>query len=174
MMLEDIEGRSVQFAPYGLAITKTTGRKAGLNPVWYSDITRRGPDWPATSVNRLVEDALARAKTEEGSVDEALLRKEPIFQITPFFEQMGPTSTGRKEFWWEREWRKIGNVSVFPRRVVAVLAPEGEHDEIETFLATQGERWADRPLLDPCWGLERMIVKMANVPDDHVGPFPDA
>jgi hypothetical protein len=42
MMLEDIEGRSVHFQPFGLAVTKTTARKDHVNPVWYSDISTRG------------------------------------------------------------------------------------------------------------------------------------
>ena len=80
---------AIQFEPYGLAITKTTGRREGFNPVWYSDISRRGYDWPAKSVNRMIDDAVARATTEDGEVDVDRLRQEAILQLTPFFEQMG-------------------------------------------------------------------------------------
>jgi hypothetical protein len=38
-MLGQIEGRSVQLEPYGIAITKKLGRKGGVNPVWYLDMT---------------------------------------------------------------------------------------------------------------------------------------
>ena len=56
----DIKARQIQFRPYGLAITKTTARKAGCNPVWYSDITP-GNDWLITSVNEMIRDAVLRA-----------------------------------------------------------------------------------------------------------------
>jgi hypothetical protein len=36
------------------------------------------------------------------------------------------------------------------------------------------ERWGKRPILDPRWGLERMIAAMAKISDEHIGPFPDA
>ena len=179
MMLEHISGRLIQFAPYGFAVTKTTGRRAGLNPVWYSDIARRGEDWPITSVNALIQAALARAKGDDGRIDAAILCAEQIFRITPYFEQMGPTRTGRKEFWWEREWRGIGDRRILdPSRIVALLAPEKDHAELERFLSEfdqeQNTRWLRRPILDPRWGLERMIVALAKVPDEEIGPFPEA
>ena len=179
MMLERIDGRSFHFEPYGLAITKTTGRREGFNPVWYSDISRRGYDWPAKAVNAMVTDAVARATVADGVVDVEALREEPVLQVTPYFEQMGPTAHGRKEFWWEREWRKVGDYYMsFPSRVTALLAPEDDHAELERFLVdiddAQNTKWTLRPILDPRWGLERMIAALARVPDEHVGPFPEA
>lgn len=176
MLLEDIEKRAVRFRPYGLAITKTTARKAHCNPVWYSDIsTRGGRDWPMVSVNRLVKDAVERC-TEDDMVDKDALASEPVFRLTPFIEQMGPTSNGgRKEFWWEREWRHVGNFTIpFPRRIVALLAPEDDHDQLCEDLQDRNEPWSRRPLLDPSWGLERMIVQLAEIDPLQVGPFPDA
>lgn len=178
MMLESIDGRAIQFEPYGLAITKTTGRKEGFNPVWYSDISRRGYDWPIKAVNNLVADAVSRSTSEGGEVNSELLRQEPILRVTPYFEQMGPTVAARKEFWWEREWRRVGDFYMsFPSRVVTLLAPEAEHAELERFLVAldeeQNTKWIKRPILDPTWGLERMIAALARVPDDHIGPFPN-
>lgn len=34
-----IEGRQIQFEPYGIVISKKQGRRYGVNPVWYLDIT---------------------------------------------------------------------------------------------------------------------------------------
>lgn len=176
MMLEDIDYRSIHFEPYGLATTKAAARHGGCNPVWYSDMTRLGIDWPLKHVGDLVSQALARCKVN-GSVDPALLAAEPIFRLTPYFETMGPMSDGgRKEFWWEREWRHIGGYHLsFPSRVVAILAPEDEHEGIAKDLAELGvhDRWLKRPMVDPRWGLERMIAAMARVNEDYVGPFPE-
>lgn len=172
MMLEDIDKRDVHFQPYGLAVTKTTARKAGCNPVWYSDITP-GRDWPIAAVNAMVNDAVRRATTGR-TVDRDKLSEEPIFKLTPFFEQMGPTKYSRKEFWWEREWRRIGDFPLHPRRTVAVLAPAHDHERLRKELTEINERWGARPILDPRWGLERMIAAMAQISDEHIGPFPDA
>lgn len=179
MMLEEIDGRSVQFESFGLAITKTTGRKAGFNPVWYSDISRWGYDWPITSVNKMISDAVSRATDPEGHLNTDRLRSESVFKVTPFFEQMGPTTVARKEFWWEREWRKIDYYHIsFPNHVVALLAPAELHVELERFLVEldekQNTKWIKRPILDPRWGLERMIACLAKTPDEHLGPFPEA
>ena len=66
----------------------------------------------------------------------------------------------------------------FPSRLVALLAPEHEHADLERFLVAldeeQATKWIKRPILDPTWGLERMIASLARVPDDHIGPFLDA
>ncbi|MEV4813315.1 abortive infection system antitoxin AbiGi family protein [Micromonospora avicenniae] len=173
MMLENIDGRSVHFQPYGLAITKTTARKSGFNPVWYSDITP-GRTWPIASVNAMIDDAVRRA-TSDGKVDSEALSEEPIFKVTPFFEQMGPTRYSRKEFWWEREWRRIGDYKIsFPSRVVAIFAPADDHEPLREDLTQIHAKWGTRPILDPRWGLERMIAALAEISDEHVGPFPDA
>jgi len=179
MMLEPIDGRAVHFEPYGVAITKTTGRKAGFNPVWYSDITRRGVSWPSTAVNQMIKEALERATGPDGKVDRYTLQREPVFQLTPYFEQMGPTTQGRKEFWWEREWRKVDDYRLsFPTKVVALFAPEAEHAVLHDFLAElderQRSRWVERPILDPRWGLERMVVALARIETAQIGPFPTA
>jgi hypothetical protein len=177
MMLEDISGRTVQFEPYGLAITKTRGRISGFNPVWYTDMTPSGRDWLSKSVDALISQAVTESSSS-GALDPAELQSKPVFKIAPFFEQMGPTNMSRKEFWWEREWRKTGDFHFsFPSRVVALLAPERQHGELIEFFAQldakQSTRWQRRPVLDPRWGLERMIVELAQVPPEDVGPFPD-
>lgn len=175
MMLEDIAGRQIQFEPYGLAITKTTARKAYFNPVWYSDIsTRGGRDWPIKAVNDLIDDAKRRS-THNGRINIEELSKEPIFRLTPFIEQMGPTNNGgRKEFWWEREWRRIGDFEIdCPNRLVALFAPEDDHEQLQRDLEQHNESWSSRPILDPRWGLERMIAQLADIPGNEIGPFPE-
>lgn len=176
MMLEDIDNRDMQFAPWGLATTKTAARKAGCNPVWYTNKSSEG--WgknPRTYVDKLIKDAASRCKVGD-DIDSEKLRAEPIFRITPFIEDMGTSIDGvPKEFWWEREWRHVGDYHLtFPSRIVALLAPEDDH---ESFKAQLNELkltlWAQRPLLDPRWGLEQMLATLAGVNNDYIGPFPD-
>lgn len=174
MMLQQIDGRAVQFEPYGLAITKTTARKAHFNPVWYSDIsTRGGRNWPMAAVNQLVASAEHRCRRRDGSIDVDALCAEPILQLTPFIEQMGPTTGGgRKEFWWEREWRHVDDFAIIPSRIVTLFAPEADHGQLRQDLRLRNDMWSRPPILDPGWGLERMIAELAQVAPEEIGPFP--
>jgi hypothetical protein len=175
MMLESIDGRGMQFQPYGLATTKAAGRWQGCNPVWYSDMTRLGVDWPLKQMGELVDRAMKAARTAGGH-DAKKLQDEPFLRIAPYFETMGPVGNyDRKEFWWEREWRHIGDYSITrPSTIVALIAPEAEHASIQSELSGQGgaAQWLNRPMLDPHWGLERMIASLASVGSDSIGPFP--
>ncbi|ASW89730.1 abortive infection system antitoxin AbiGi family protein [Mycobacterium marseillense] len=158
------ERRASNFAPYGLAFTKPYARRNGCNPVWYINQTR-GTDWPTPALNAAVA-AETRPYSDRNS----------IFRITPFIEQMGDWSQGsvaRKEFWWEREWRHVGHFYFTPDHTVAVLASEAQHADLKAMLS--GDlRWGPRsvPILDPEWGLERMIAVMSGVAEEDLGPFP--
>jgi hypothetical protein len=177
MMCQPIDGRSIQFNGYGLAFTRTFARRRGANPVWYLDITP-GHDWLTGPVQQLLEDAEATAyrtgADDPFSPDEPDITKlvaAPILQLTPFIEQMGQPGGTRKEFWWEREWRHVGDLGFAPTDLVVVFAPENEHDSLRTSLATNPSYRARMPaLVDAQWGLERMIGTLARVPD--LGPFP--
>ena len=163
MMCEEIDGRSVNISGYGLAFTKTFARRNGANPVWYIDQTP-GHDWLTQPIDRLVKGL----ENDPDSLPDA-----EILQLTPFFEQMGPTSMGgHKEFWWEREWRHVGNMRFKPEDVVVIFAPERWHDSILNALAGY-RRWAedDICIVDATWGLERMIGSLAGIAD--AGPFPE-
>jgi hypothetical protein len=44
----------------------------------------------------------------------------------------GPCRTPiRREWWWEREWRKVGHLDFALSDIVAVLAPEAEHSAFD-------------------------------------------
>jgi len=84
---------------------------------------------------------------------------------------MGNPGTVRKEFWWEREWRHVGDFIFTPTDIVVVFAPASEHDEIQSVLAANTDYSSAMPaLVDATWGLERMIGALAGVAD--VDPFP--
>lgn len=174
MMVKDIEKRQQAFAPYGLVFTKTTCRRAACNPVWYLDITT-GHDWLTEPIRRLVKAAMEESETQLGEMDVETLASQDILQISPFIEQMGKPRDIRKEFWWEREWRHVGDFRFTPRKVVAVLAPEADHFSLKDEISGMDSRWARRdvPVLDPAWGLERMIATLAGIDADDAAPWPE-
>jgi hypothetical protein len=198
MMNRPIEDRQISLTGFGLAFTKTFARKHSVNPVWYLDITPGGPgrprNWLTNPINTLVEQAKDQAwddELDEGDIDR--LAEAPILRLTPFIEQMGPTKESKKEFWWEREWRCVGDLLFAPEDVVVVFAPEDEHDGVKQALndhaasleakAKRGSEPAENPtarqlrrlsesrIVDASWGLEHMIGTLAGVTD--LGPFPE-
>jgi hypothetical protein len=58
-----------------------------------------------------------------------------------------PTNASRKESWWEREWRRIEDYRVRPRKIVEILAPADDHDGPRNDLAQIDETWAERAAL---------------------------
>lgn len=171
MMCSDIENRAIRFDGYGIAFTKTFARRNGANPVWYLDITP-GHEWLTKAVNSLRDAAKAEAADLwNSSIDLDKLAAAPILKLTPFIEQMGPTSASRKEFWWEREWRHVGDIHFNTSDLVVVFAPESEHPGLEIQLAGNPDYQTRMPkLIDVNWGMERMVGVLAGVPD--LGPFP--
>lgn len=185
MMCEEIENRPSGFAPYGLAVTKSWARSRGVNPVWYVDITR-GHDWLTTPINELIALAVhGRAQREQDSMGvsrpQSLTAAESqVARLAPFIEQMGKPAQTRKEWWWEREWRHVGDLVVPWDELVAVFVPENDQGQFVLDLRQRFEALGRHPafvdelnLLDPRWGLERMIAALAHVPASNVGPFPD-
>ena len=164
LLLGEIEGRECTFEPYGIAITKRQGRKNGVNPVWYVDITP-GHDWLTVPLNKLVKAAIDDEDTD--------FADSHIARITPFIEQMGrgTSTTGRgyrKEFWWEREWRHVGDFTL-PRRAI-VLCPESDHAKFQAILDSDACSLKAR-IIDPRWGLEQIIAHLADFDEVDIGPI---
>jgi hypothetical protein len=155
----DIDGRRVALEPYGIAFTKMVARRKGANPVWYVDMSR-GHDWDlARSLDRIRDDLKTRAIGES----RADFARHPAAVIFPFIEQMGTWSTSQKEFWWEREWRKLGDFTFASSDIALIVAPEDAHAVLR--------REFSRPVVDAAWGLERMIASLAHVPESDLTPF---
>lgn len=97
-------------------------------------------------------------------VDEETFTRHPAASIFPFIESMGTGNRGvPHEFWWEREWRRVGDF-VFPDDEIAlVLCPEADHHEFETMIPGK--------VIDPKWSLERMIAKLVGLSVRDVTPF---
>jgi hypothetical protein len=162
MMCADIEGRENGFGPYGIAVTKVWARAHHVNPVWYLDTSARGGrSWLTVPMSQMRDAALAECVATRTS-----LADHPVAQLLPFIEQMGPTRYFRKEFWWEREWRHVGHFDITDwANIVAVFAPHLEHRTIRTAMDSMAQPDYPRPpLLDPRWGLERMISALRGIP----------
>lgn len=187
MMCHQIEGRAHEFAPYGLAFSKVWARREGANPVWYVDITPTH-DWLMVPLNDLItlaEQGHASNLVKDGAgrpiqpiqLQAAALATSQIARIAPFIEQMGTgagaTYNYHKEFWWEREWRKVGHLYFAWANVVAAFVPEDDHTSFARDLEAHRQAPEEPPpLLDPRWGLERMIAALRGLPAGDVGPFP--
>jgi hypothetical protein len=160
LLLGQIEGRACVFEPYGLAMTKRVGRRMGVNPVWYLDITP-GHDWLTVPANDLIDRAIRSGNFLD----------HPVAKLAPFIEQMGSGTSAsgdpyRKEFWWEREWRHVGHFDI-PSSLV-VLCPEEEISEFKSFVDDlPGDLHAS--FVDPNWSLEQMIARLAGFSMDDVG-----
>jgi hypothetical protein len=156
LLLETIDNRQISLDPYGVALPKKVGRRRGVNPVWYVDITP-GHDWLMPPINNLIDAALAGGG----------LTGTPIEKIAPFIEQMGTQRNAagaiiyRKEFWWEREWRHVGAFDL-PDRII-VVAPEDQFSHFSAMVP--GGRNA--VFVDPSWGLEQLIGRLSGYTPDE-------
>lgn len=158
MLVREIAGRGCKFQPYGVAFTKPFARSKGCNPVWYIDQTP-GHDWVTKPVTELIERYIEASTADPARYP---LDTMAILRMAPFFEQSGVG----KDFAWEREWRHRGHFGFGgPENVMAVFAPEQEHPSLRKELDGWDEFWERRrvPLLDPKWGLEKMLVAMSGV-----------
>jgi hypothetical protein len=174
MMCRPIADRRFRFNGYGLAFTKSFARRRGANPVWYLDISQRGREWLTEPVNRLIDAARALATRQDtGATDGFTLASADILRLAPFIEQMGPTKDSRKEFWWEREWRHVGDFTFEPDHIVVAFAPEDQQASLQARLReATADDYDDVTFVDVNWGLERIIGALANVAAADLGPFP--
>ena len=158
-LFQDIEGRQERLEPYGVVFSKIWARSKGVNPVWYIEGSNEG-EWLTKPIDRIVA-------TDANEANKDILCE--FFNLTPFFEPMGTWPASRKEFWWEREWRKIGDLTFNWTDLVAILCPEEDHTFISDSLNGDAIR---RKLLDPTWGLERMISSLSGMNSRYAGPLP--
>jgi hypothetical protein len=154
-MCADIARRQVKLKPFGLAFTKMVARRNGANPVWYFNLTAGYYSPIATALSALRTEACA---------DEATFVAHPGSSIFPYFEWMGTGSGGAQhEFWWEREWRRVGDFYFADEQIALVLAPEEHHREFDARIPGK--------CIDPRWSLERMIAKLVGLRRSDVTPF---
>jgi hypothetical protein len=156
LLIENIENRLFRFAPYGVAITKRIGRRTGVNPIWYVDITP-GHNWLTNQLDVLADRFLA---------DEAAYAD--LERMFPFIDHMG-TGEGaegggyRKEFWWEREWRHVGNYRL-PETLICLCPVE----EIDHFQRLMREAGLGGACIDPRWSLEKIVARLAGFANQEI------
>ncbi len=164
-----IKDRDFQFQPYGVAFTKMQARRRGINPVWYVDESPSGRDWNITfALNELTRVA----------VDEDF-QKSQLAHLLPFFEPMyrrkGKDSEwSTYEWWWEREWRYVGDFYFNPGTDVAFyLCPESDITEFNALLEKTKRNAGDSPppCIDPAWGLERILAHLLKLNPKDISPF---
>jgi Putative abortive phage resistance protein AbiGi, antitoxin len=154
-LFADIAGRKVRLKGYGLAFTKTVARRNMANPCWYFNLNVGTYSEIGTALFSLRDQAC---------VDEATFLANPARHLFPFCEWMGTSSSGTQhEFWWEREWRRIGDFVFTDAEIALVLCPETDHKEFEALLPGK--------CIDPRWSLERMIAKLVGLRAADVTPF---
>jgi hypothetical protein len=93
-----------------------------------------------------------------------------IAKLTPFIEQMGRMDRKpkpyRKEFWWEREWRRAGDF-VLPERFIGIC-PANEIPELEKVVKSAGH---ESVWIDSAWGLEEIIGRLAGFAANEISVF---
>lgn len=164
-LFADIENRTYRLQPYGLAFTKMVARQAGINPIWYVDISHGHPWRIRNSLNRLVEKSVA-----EGWFDEVAALFPAIEGMLSRVDGAGAV-TFQREFWWEREWRHTDDLSLAPIwDKILWLCPEAEIEEINQAVADAGA--GDTAYcIDPNWSLERIIGHLIGLGVTDLTPF---
>ena len=139
--------------PYGLVFTKIVARSKGALPVWY--VEADSPQMRA--IDRLRHEAW---KMEDDWAE------HPGAQVFPFIETMGTGAGWQKEFWWEREWRHVGDYR-FDRHgeLALVVAPEEHHELLRSKYP------GVRARIDADWSLERVIASLLGLDPSTVTPF---
>jgi hypothetical protein len=77
------------------------------------------------------------------------------------------------EWWWEREWRHVGDFYFFVHRVAFYICPEADMPEIQDVIeATRPNRGQPPPpCVDPSWGLDRIFAHLLGIDRDDINPF---
>jgi hypothetical protein len=136
-----IEGRNIELGPYGLVFTKDFISSKGGNPALYIDTHH-------DSTLRKAAVALFNQAQEDGFDD------SPLTPLLPFINIFGKTTTGaRYDFYWEREWRVVGDLKFNYADVVVGLCPPDRIDEFE-------EEYPKVKFISPRWGLDEIITHL--------------
>jgi Putative abortive phage resistance protein AbiGi, antitoxin len=160
LLTAQIEHRQFRFAPYGIALTKKVARARGVNPVWYVDMTP-GHEWLTNNLDRLAQRFI-----DGGFAD------HDLGGLFPFIDHMGSgrgaAGEYRKEFWWEREWRHVGDFAL--QDTVICLCPEAD---ISFFERALKDAWLNGSCIDPLWSLEKIIARLAGFRSEEIDMLPD-
>ena len=130
LQMQEIYGRQLHFAPYGLAFREAVVRGANGNPVFYVQTTNQNI---RTAFDLLATNPLA-------SQFKAMMPLVEGFGPPWFTRYTGPSEI---DFRWEREWRVVGDFSFSLTDVAFGFCP---HLEIPAFESLVGNTF---PFVDP-------------------------
>jgi hypothetical protein len=131
ILLEEVQGRSVKFRPYGLIFTKEYIREKEGNPVFYAEECMYESLW------RLYYDAKDRAFSYKDNKFLALVNK----------------CDKKIDFHWEREWRIVGDFNFQFVKVFCGLCPEQEISNFE-------QSFNPIKFISPSWGINKILYKL--------------
>ncbi len=127
-----------KYSEYGLVFDQQFVRKMGGNPCFYVN-TYKGID-----LKKAVLDLIGSPGFE----------KREYSNLLPFFNIFGPSSSGRpSDFYWEREWRKPGDLFFYHKDVFVGLCSS---DDVEEFSA----RFDRVPFICPDWNYDRILREL--------------
>jgi hypothetical protein len=151
----EIENRRKNFKPYGVIFLKDIPNSYALNIPDYK-VEHPNPVLYVTQLNKTLINAL---KTQYNHWLEQYKnhgQDSKFYLLGALVNFVGE----KNDFSWEREWRVVGNYEFIPPDIVAVIAPEEEHDvirrEINNFSAEA------LTLIDANWTIEEMLVKVGS------------
>lgn len=147
--------RQQRFAPYGICIGRAAALSGGASPVWYGNENR------LASIDSLVSIDLDKL-TAGWSNPYAL----HALVLAPRFELMKRNESLKKMFWWEREWRQVGDFGL-PNRG-AVLCPQIEREYFQAQLKKNPylSEWITIHPEDPIADSVKKLTQA--IPDNHV------
>jgi len=165
------EERQCKFKPYGIGLTKMQARKLDINPVWYIDKTP-GTQWLHNPEDQYPPAPLTKLIIEAKRIGD--FHSSSIAQITPYIEPIGTWGTHQREFWWEREWRHVGDFHFNVAQIAFGLCEEERITEFEKWVHSLYGTESQYPILrfiDPRWGLEEIIAHLAGKTKSDITPF---
>lgn len=159
LMTDQIEGRHHEFAPWGLAFPKHAARRLGANPVIYFHRGANG-NGLAQSLRRLFRNVAL-----DGDHGDAI--RHVLAMVSVMRHEDLPIT----EWWWEREWRKVGDFGFAGADIAFGLCPRAHVQEMEAWAANQGI--GPLRFLAPDWTMEEMITHLVGAPEER-HPWPIA
>lgn len=135
-----IPGRQIELEPYGFVFKRDFIIENGGQEVSYVN-SYRGNNAVRDSYDRAF--AIAANNNFTGR----------LWQQLPFVSAMHE----RYDFFWEHEWRVLGNVEFHYNDLVCVILPEEGNGPLKFGLDQKGISW-----ISPEWGLERIVEELSD------------
>jgi hypothetical protein len=124
--------------PYGLVFTKDFIARRGGNPTFYINTHHQSE----------LRDAALDLFYEAQDIG---FEEHPATSLLPFFNIFGKTTGGgRYDFYWEREWKVVGDVAFGYDDIVVGLCPQNRIPRFE-------QNFPDVQFISPRWGLDDIV-----------------